>query len=537
MNTVAALANSLWLGASTGAWVRYQRALARPESAQRDVFARLIANHAGSAYGRAHDFSEVRGYEDFRERVPIVEYDALEPWITRIKHGEPNVLTSEPVTRLVPTSGSSGARKLIPFTPGLQRSFSAAISPWMVDLARQSPSIAIGPAYWSISPAISAVANESSVVPIGFDDDSAYLGGIRQRLIESTFAAPSALRLAADMDSFRYATLLCLLRQPELRLISVWHPSFLTLLLDALSNRWDELMADVASGDCRYRDAFPVQVRPLLRAAPSPPRARMLDAAGPSEIAALWPRLQVVSCWGDGQAALPLRELQKRLPRVVIQAKGLLATEACISIPFAGHHPVAITSHFFEFADTEGNTHLAHALRKGEVYTVIVTTAGGLWRYRLGDLVEVDGFVGAAPSLRFLGREGGVVDLCGEKLAEPFVTRVLEEACREFRLAPRFALLAPEVGENESRHYTLFVEGEFPAALLVHLDVHLCDNPHYAVCRDLGQLQPIRGCQVAVNAYEIYCRVMCAPGSRLGDIKPRMLSQRTDWRSHFRRNA
>ena len=537
MKAAAALANGLWLGASTGAWARYQRALARPEPAQRGLLASLITHHADSAYGRAHDFPGVRSYEDFRERVPVVEYDALEPWITRIRHGEANVLTGEPVTRLVPTSGSSGARKLIPFTRGLQRSFNAAIGPWMLDLARLYPSIVLGSAYWSISPAISAVAEESSAVPIGFDDDSAYLGGIRQRLVESTFAVPSALRLAASMDAFRYATLLCLLRQPQLRLISVWHPSFLTLLWDALSKWWNELIADVASGNCRPRDAFPAQVQSLLCAAPSPQRARLLDAAGPSEIAALWPHLQVVSCWSDGQAALPFRELQKRLPHVAIQAKGLLATEACISIPFAGRHPVAVTSHFFEFADAHGKVYLAHALRKGEVYTVIVTTAGGLWRYRLGDLVEVDCFVGATPSLRFLGREGGVSDLCGEKLAEPFVTQVLEEACCEFRLVPRVAMLAPEIDENENRHYTLFLEGDFPDGLLVHVEAQLRANPHYAVCRELGQLQPVQGCRVAADAYEIYCRVMCAPGSRLGDIKPRMLSTRTDWRSHFRRNA
>ncbi|EDY20948.1 GH3 auxin-responsive promoter [Chthoniobacter flavus Ellin428] len=537
MKAAAALTNGLWLGASTGAWVRYQRALTRPESTQRDVLARLIAINADSAYGRAHGFAKVRSYEDFCRRVPIVDYDTLEPWVTRIRDGESNVLTDEPVARLVPTSGSSGARKLIPFTRGLQRSFNAAIGAWMLDLVRQYPSITWGPAYWSISPAISAGAEESAAVPIGFDDDSAYLGGIRQRLVEATFAAPSALRLAADTDSFRYATLLCLLRQPELRLISVWHPSFLTLLWDALSNGWNELVADVASGDCQCRDAFPAEVQPLLGATPSPRRARVLEAAGPSEIAKLWPGLEVVSCWGDGQAGLPFRDLQKRHPHVAIQAKGLLATEACISIPFAGRHPIAITSHFFEFADAQGNTCLAHALREGEVYTVIVTTAGGLWRYRLGDLVEVDGFVGATPSLRFLGREGGISDLCGEKLAEPFVTHALEEACRRFHLAPRFALLAPEVGENQNRHYTLFIEGDFPAALLPHLDARLRDNPHYAVCRELGQLKPVHGCRIAADAYEIYCRVMSAPGSRIGDIKPRMLSTRTDWRSHFRRNA
>lgn len=533
MKLDAALANTLWLGSSVGSWIRYQRALTRPEQTQRDLLSQLVSANAESAYGKAHGFSKIRSYEEFRERVPVVDYEALEPWIARIMHGESSVLTTEPVTRLVPTSGSSGARKLIPFTARLQRSFNAAIGPWMLDLARQHPGILLGPAYWSITPAGSARKEEDSKVPIGFDDDGAYLGGIRQRLVESTFAAPSALRLAADIESFRYATLLCLLRQPELRLISIWHPSFLALLLDALPLCWDGLLEDVFTGDCRRLAAFPKETHSLLRSVPQPGRAHALKLAGPADVASLWPRLRVVSCWGDGQAGLPLQDLQKRMPHVAIQSKGLLATEGCVSIPFAGRHPLALTSHFFEFADSHGNVQLAHTLQKGEVYTAILTTAGGLWRYRLGDLVEVDGWVGATPSLRFLGREGGVSDLCGEKLSEHFVTRAIKEVCDVFQMTPAFIMLAPEISEEERPHYTLFVEGESPELLASRLDERLQKNPHYALCRDLGQLQPVQLHRIAIRGYEIYCSFEAKAGSRLGDIKPRMLSQRADWRRHF----
>jgi hypothetical protein len=528
-----ALANGLWLGASLGGWVRYQRALAHPERTQRGILSRLIADNADCAYGRAHCFGEIRSYETFRERVAIVDYEALKPWITRIRHGESTLLTSEPVTRLVPTSGSTGARKLIPFTAGLQHSFNAAISPWILDLAREHPSIPFGPAYWSISPISTAAEEESSAVPIGFDDDSAYLGGIRKRLVESTFAVPASLRSIADVNAFRYATLLCLLRQRDLRLISVWHPSFLTLPLDRLSPWWDGLLSDIASGKCQHAPSSAVELQGILRPTPQPDRARELRLAGPLDVGALWPHLQLVSCWGDGQAALPLYELRRRLPHVAIQPKGLLATEACVSIPFAGRHPMAITSHFFEFEDAQGNIRLTHALRKGETYTVVVTTAGGLWRYRLGDLVEVDGFVGATPSLRFLGREGNVSDLCGEKLSEAFVTRAVEGSCCSLDLAPGFALLAPEIREDGNPHYTLFLEGECPAALLPSLEAQLRKNPHYALCRDLGQLKPLRCCRIVPGAYDTYCRITSAPGSRLGDIKPRALSLRRDWRSHL----
>ena len=150
-----------------------------------------------------------------------------------------------------------------------------------------------------------------------------------------------------------------------------------------------------------------------MTARPLQQRAADLRHAGPNNLHGVWPRLRVVSCWGDAQATLPARELQRRLPGVVVQSKGLLATEAFVSIPFRGAHPVAIRSHFYEFIDDGGAVRLAHELQRGGSYRVVVSTGGGLGRERLGDLVEGDGFVDHTPSLRFLGRSGNVSALCG----------------------------------------------------------------------------------------------------------------------------
>lgn len=110
----------------------------------------------------------------------------------------------------------------------------------------------------------------------------------------------------------------------------------------------------------------------------------------------------------------------------------------------------------------------AHELRTGESYTVIVTTGGGLWRYRLGDLVEVAGFFGASVS-----------DLCGDKLAETFATRAIAAACASCAscaCTPHFALLAPEHDPAGRWSDTLFAEGKLPA----RLDAELRANPHCA---------------------------------------------------------
>ena len=66
--------------------------------------------------------------------------------------------------------------------------------------------------------------------------------------MEAALAVPNAVKHLRDLSVFRYVTLLFLLRQPRLRLISVWHPTFLSLLLEALPGGWESLLRDIAQG-------------------------------------------------------------------------------------------------------------------------------------------------------------------------------------------------------------------------------------------------------------------------------------------------
>lgn len=523
MNATAALANLTWLAASTPAHARFARALGNPATAQENWVRRHLRQNADTAFGRAHGLGEIRNYSDFVRRVPLATYDDLAPWITRICAGETRVLTAEPTTRLVPTSGSTGARKLIPFTAGLQRDFNAALAPWWSDLCRQHRGLPFGRAYWSISPPAQSAHAEASAVSIGFDDDSEYLGGARARLVNATMAVPSAVRHVREIEAFRYVTLLSLLRCADLRFVSVWHPSFFALLLDALPAHWEALLADVRDGTCHVDRRFV--------AAPARRRAEALRAIGCENPAALWPALRVISCWADANAHGPARELASRFPGVEVQPKGLLATEAFVTLPFRGVHPLAVTSHFFEFIDDAGHVHPVENLRLGQSYEVVVTTSGGLWRYRLGDRVEVTEFVGRTPSLRFIGRLGNLSDLCGEKLAEPFVARAIAAACSP-GAPPAFALLAPEEDATGRPRYVLFLEGFFSAEIVHRLEAGLRRNPHYAVCRDLGQLAPVEVRSVA-HGYATYAAAERERGLKLGDIKPAALSRRMDWGRHF----
>ncbi|MHC4218589.1 MAG: GH3 auxin-responsive promoter family protein [Planctomycetota bacterium] len=444
---VCTLATLGWIGASAGRARRFRRALDDPGCAQRRILARYLRDNAETAYGGRFGFSEIRTAAEYQTRVPLTTYDDYAPYIDRIMAGEAGVLTRDPVLRLVPSSGSTSARKLIPYTRGLQRELSAAIGPWIVDLYRRRPSLAAGPAYWSISPAIDFPAAPDTSLPIGFDDDTAYLGGFFKRLVDTTLAIPSAVRLIGDLETWRYVTLLHLLGTRELRLISVWHPSFLTLLLAEIDRSWPRLLDDLGGGT----------VRPPCRLRPNPRRADELRRLGPDAVSSFWPNLGLISCWGDAQAAPYLDSVRDLFPGVAVQIKGLLATEGFVTIPCAEARPLAVTSHFFEFIGDDGRVSLAHKLEPGGVYSVVLTTGGGLYRYRLQDRVHVTGRYRHTPTLAFVGKEDDVSDRFGEKLSDGFVAGVLQSLFAQHALHPAFALLAPDTDGRRWR-YALYVE-------------------------------------------------------------------------------
>lgn len=526
--------NQLWIATNRLRHRRFARSLDTPQRCQAMILRHMVQDNAQSDWGRALGFDRIGSVAEYQRRVPLSNWSDYEEAIQRIARGESGVLTAEPVDRLIPSSGSTSACKLVPYTASLMQQFNAAIGPWVVDLFDHDRELAQGPAYWSISPAFDA-PRVAATIPVGFDADSAYLGSVFGPMLASVFAVPTGVGAIRDMDMFQRITLLFLLRARSLRLISVWHPSFFSILLDRLEADWHSLLLDVERGFTL--EAFHQSEMQAARATeclnPDPNLAEQLRAIGPVP-EDLWPSLGCVSCWADAGATAPARELTRRLPQSSFQPKGLIATEAFVSLPFAGHHPLAVRSHFFEFLDEAGQCHLAHELAVGAEYEVIVTTSSGLYRYRLGDRVRVDRFVGQTPSLRFLGRTDGVSDWFGEKLNEVHVASAIDSVIPTKTREVRFAMLAPERC-GDAVGYTLFIEvvGPVPGDLSRRLDDALRENPHYNYCLDLGQLKPLRVFRIARDAHKTYLQQLQKSGRSLGAIKSVALSRETGWSVWF----
>lgn len=519
-----------WLGALSAAWMasswpahrRFRQALDTPETAQAAALARVLAGARDSTYGIEHGLAKVRTAAEWRAAVPLTTYDTLAPWIERVKNGEANVLSTQRVLMLETTGGSSAAAKYIPYTEGLRAEFNRALQPWMFDLYTRRPRLLTAATYWSVSPAARQREVTAGGVPVGFADDTEYFGGVERFVMGQLMPAPGALSQLTDIDDNRWATLLFLLAEERLGLVSVWNPTFWTLLMDFLEKNRAGLARDLERGTIT-----------LPSGTPAP--AALSSRFGKAKMSS-WPHLSVISCWASASAARFVPELRARFPRVEIQPKGLLATEGVVTIPLWDQPaPVlAIESHFYEFMPAGGGApRLAHELEAGGEYAVALSTSGGLYRYQLGDLVKVVGHLGRTPLLEFLGRDAGTSDICGEKLAEAMVARVLDAALAG--VSSGFSLLAPWL-ESPPR-YVLHLESGAPDEALVEaaarVEAGLAANPHYAYARRLGQLAPVAAFRIASGGAAAHLAACVARGQKPGSVKCAVLERASTWETAF----
>ncbi len=540
------LANLCWLLSSIPGWLAFRLASRRVRRTQLALLQRIIKTNETTKFGRTHHFEALSSLTDF-QTLPLSEYEDYEDSLEAIKAGKADILTSDSVELLQPTSGSTAATKLIPYTRSLKAEFKAAVDPWIASMYLAHPSLLWGRHYWSISPATLCPADGSSKVRIGFADDAEYLGIVQRFLARALFAAPPDISQVTDHDAFEYLTLLFLCREKNLRVISVWHPSFFTMLLEALRRHFPSIICDIESGtisseigiDSKLRRIFELSLRPDAKRAQE---LRQHDVSTCTGLSAIWPHLTVISCWTDGNSEPWLTELIRCFPEATVQGKGLTATEGIVSFPFGdSRRPVcAVRSHFLEFIHTEtGKAYCAWELEEDQEYSVALTSSGGLYRYRLHDIVRVTGYDHQAPCLKFIARDNLVSDIVGEKLNGKHVEESIRSVENELGLRFRFAMIAP-AEENGNALYVLYMQlAEKPAlnfqCVGKSMEAKLFQNYYYQHARRLSQLQHLKVFSIdgSQDAYMLYRQHCLERGAKSGEIKFHALSADRTWANEF----
>ncbi|MBV7441159.1 GH3 auxin-responsive promoter family protein [Weeksellaceae bacterium TAE3-ERU29] len=88
-----------------------------PIECQHRIFKELLEKGQKTEYGEKYKFSQIKSYEDFREKVPVVTYEELEPEIEKARKGKLNVLWPGKTQWFAKSSGTTNAKsKFIPIT-------------------------------------------------------------------------------------------------------------------------------------------------------------------------------------------------------------------------------------------------------------------------------------------------------------------------------------------------------------------------------------------------------------------------------------
>jgi GH3 auxin-responsive promoter len=501
----------------------FERATHRPREVQENLLRRILTYHAGTDFGRDHHFASIRSLADFRRQLPIAGYERLEPYLARVRRGDYNALLADRrVHMFALTSGTTAARKYIPVTPQYLADYRRGWNIWGLRAYWDHPDIKLRPIV-QISADWDEYRTEAGI-PCG--SVTGLTATAQKRIIRFIYCVPACVGRIKDVSAKYYVALrLSLPRQ--VAMVIAANPSTLINLARAGDHEKENLIRDLYDGTLNTRLDIPPDIRAALawRIRRCRKRARELEAIAEREGALYprdyWPPYCLLGNWTGGSVGAYLRHYPRYYGDKPVRDIGLIASEGRMTIPLSDGTPsgvLDITSHYFEFipedeAGLDDPTVLsAHEIEEGKTYFIVPTTAFGLYRYHISDLVRVTGFYNRTPLVEFLSKGAHFANITGEKLSEYHVTQAMEQVLRELNLSLTAYSLAP-CWHEELPYYGLFVEqgdltnGEEGRRLVEALDGRLRQiNFEYAGKRDTARLGAVRLELLSSGAWQSWAR-------------------------------
>ncbi|MBZ0253977.1 MAG: GH3 auxin-responsive promoter family protein, partial [Candidatus Methylomirabilis sp.] len=287
---------------------------------------------------------------------------------------------------------------------------------------------------------------------------------------------------------------------------------------------------------------------------PRPELARRLEALRKSEgflrWIDVWPALAAIFCWKGGSAPFYLRRFPEHFGATRVYDLGFAATEGFFSAPLSPEGDdgvLVVDGHFLEFIPEArygepGAPALdASELEVGGRYAIVFTTSGGLYRYDIGDVVEVTRLYRRTPMVRFLHKTCGMVSITGEKMGESHAVRAMDRALTGLPLRLAGFTCALDLSGAEPR-YQVLVETEAGAEapdglladLLVAMDRELGEaNIEYRAKRDSLRLAPPKLVVLAPGSYERFRKARLGEGAHDAHVKTPHLSRDPDFARRF----
>ena len=443
-----------------------------PAAAQQTVLSEILAANADTAFGKRHGFASIRNAADYRRAVPVQTYEDLRDDIEAQESSGEARLTREQPIYYNRTSGTVAAPKNIPVTAsglkrirGNQQLAAYSFSRW--------PGLFGGKMF-----AVTGAAVEGHM-PGGtpYGSASGLLYQNQPKLLRARYVLPAELTAIEDYDD-RYLSMAVFgVCEPRVTVAAMPNSSTLLRLLDIVNERADELLRLVADG--RLPGGVPAEIGATLT--PQPRRAADLrhrfETTGKLSYADIWPGLAGLVTWIGGSCGVAIRNLRPALTAgCAIIELGYVASEVHGTVNVDPRRNLCLPplDHtFFEFApraDWEAETESALLgladLEDGKDYYVIVTTADGLYRYDMNDIVRVNGRIHDTPTLEFLQKGKGVTSITGEKLHEVQVLNAVGDALGQVNIEAEFFIV---LADAATARYTLCLEPRGDAASLPRL--------------------------------------------------------------------
>ncbi|XP_038900326.1 indole-3-acetic acid-amido synthetase GH3.10 [Benincasa hispida] len=403
----------------------------------------------------------------FTSLVPLSSHADFEPFLQRIADGDPSpCLTQQPINTLSLSSGTTeGRQKYVPFT-----SHSAQTTLLIFRLAaayrsRVYPTREGGKILEFIYS--SKQRKTKGGITTGTATTHYYASEefkIKQVKTKSFTCSPQEVISGCDYKQSTYCHLLLgLLYSEEVEFVTSTFAYTIVQALNQLEESWEEICYDITHSTLSSRIAIPKIRKAVLKLmSPKPGLGRKIrrvceelkeeDWLG--LIPKLWPNCKYVYSIMTGSMQPYLKKLRHYGGGLPLVSGDYGSTESWIGVNVDPCLPaenvtfaVIPTFSYFEFiplfkqqqhyysstsSDTaihdflEGQPIPLSQVKVGQQYELVLTTFTGLYRYRLGDVVEVAGFHNNTPKLNFICRRKLVLNVNIDKNTEKDVQLVVE---------------------------------------------------------------------------------------------------------------
>ena len=388
---------------------------------QHETLLDIIQHASDSVFGHKYGFENIHNYNDFAAAVPTQSWSDIEPDVDAMANGATNQLFNGKPDYFICTSGTSSAMKMMPESELGRLAKSLTFRLRFEAMRCFAPSVPAG----KILPLVNNATEGYTAAGIPFGSASGVTRATAPKAIQDMVALPPEVMDLGYSDELDYVILRFAV-EADVRAVMGNNAGRIEQLILQAEAKADKLIDDIENGtiSCSGNNSTITALRKRCR--PNPGRAEELRAAkqdtGRFLPAAYWPNLEVIACWLAGSVGRYMDMVRHLLePDVTIFDLGYGATEGKFNIPLkpdCAAGPLTTYAGFYEFRALGEKSFLqAHELQHDKLYEMFVTNYSGLYRYAIGDIIRVSGFVGTTPQIVFEYKAGEILNICGEKVA------------------------------------------------------------------------------------------------------------------------